>query len=200
MGDPKLLKKYQAFSEAYRAEYAFEGTVEKLDTIDIIDPERLTRGLYVSSERGTRLISLDSKRKPPVEIGDSIIVVGLDSGLNEIEVLPVIILIPKGHYALLSRDIRTGFTRDQLLWNIPAIAGFGLAILSLLLLQSYRDLVYLWFTILGWLLYFVTSFSELIFSDRYRQSRLYTCDEATWQALLSEITSTFDIVLAESVK
>jgi len=199
MGDQRLLKKYRAFNEAYQAKYAFEGTVENLDTIDIIDPERLTRGLYITSEKGTRLVSLDSKRKPPVEVGDPVIVVGRDSRPNEIEVLPVIILIPKGHYALLSRDIRTGFTRSKLLWNIPAAAGLGLVALSLLLLQVYRDLVYLWLIILGWLLYFVTSFSELALSDRYRQSRLYTCDEQTWQALLTEITSTFDIILPESV-
>jgi hypothetical protein len=78
MGDSKLLTRFRQFCEAYKVEYAFEGVVEGFDTIDIVDPERLTRGILVRSEDGVRLVQNQSKRKPPVTVGDTILVVGND--------------------------------------------------------------------------------------------------------------------------
>ncbi|MBN2229797.1 MAG: hypothetical protein JW779_09410 [Candidatus Thorarchaeota archaeon] len=194
-----MLVKFRQFCEAYKAEYAFEGTVEGFDTIDIVDPERLTRGFFVRNGSVEKLVQNAAKRKPPVEIGDRVIVVGSDRRAGEDKVVPAVVLIPKRHRVLFSRDIRTGFTRETLLWNIPAIAGICLVLLSFLFLQSYQDLMYLWLMIPGWLLYFVTRFSELIFSDRFRESRLYHCDDETWHALQDEVESKFNVTLTIGV-
>jgi hypothetical protein len=189
MGDPKLLKKYYAFSEAYKVEYAFEGVVEKFDTIDTIDPERLTRGLYVSSERGTRLVSLDSKRKPPVEIGETVIVVGSDRRPEKDEVQSAIILIPKGHYALFSSDIRAISPRDELISTIPMIIGGCLFIIPIFFLPA----DYSWLILVGLFLYCVTPLLNLIFPNHFRQPKLYKCDEKTWLALLKEAESMYNV-------
>lgn len=191
MGDPKLVKKYHAFNDAYRVEYAFEGTVEKFDIIDTIDPERFTRGLYVSSERGTRLVSLDTKRKPPVEIGETVIVVGRDRQPEKDEVKPAIILIPKGHYALFSSDIRAISPRDELISIIPMIIGGFLLIIS----TFFLSIAYWWLSLLGWLLYFVPPLFRLIFPNYSRQPKLYKCNEETWQTLLREAESMYNVTL-----
>lgn len=191
MGHPKLVKKYHAFSDAYGVEYAFVGTVEKFDIIDTIDPERLTRGLYVSSERGTRLVSLDTKRKPPVEIGETVIVVGRDRQPEKDEVKPAIILIPKGHYALFSSDIRAISPRDELVSNIPMIIGGCLFIIPIFFLPA----DYSWLILVGLFLFYVTSLFTLIFPNYSRQPKLYKCNEETWQTLLREAESMYNVTL-----
>ena len=192
MGFPKLLKKYRAFKEAYKVEYSFEGTVEKFDTIDIVDPERLTRGLYVSNENGTRYVPLALGKKPPAEIGDTVIVVGKDGQYKENVVSTAVILIPNGHYAIFSRDIRTRPARVALVWNIPTIVAFIIAIIV------YWTRSYEWLFIPAILIFLYWSYIDTYLTNRLKKPKLYSCDEETWQSLLDDATSTFEVTHQES--
>ena len=188
MGDQKLLKKYFVFKETYGVEYALEGTVEKFDTIDIVDPERLTRGLYISTENGTRYVPLDLRRKPPVEIGDTVIIVGKDGNSKENVVSTAVILIPKGHYAVFSRDIRTRPPRVALVWTISVVVA--LIMIAFYWIQSYEWLFFLAIVIFYWL-----PCIDTYLTNKLHQPKLYSCDDETWYALLRETESIFDITL-----
>jgi hypothetical protein len=191
MGDPKLLTRLREFCEAYKVEYAFEGTVEGFDTIDIVDPERLTRGLYVSREKDRRLVGLDSKKKPPVEVGDTVIVVGRDARYEENRVVPAVILIPKGHYSLFSTSLQTHKPLAAILLNLSLIPGLILVILASSVMPQMEPLLFfLLYTIL-FLSYCIDSY----LTDRFRKPRLYYCDEETWHLLIGEISTKFGVTL-----
>jgi hypothetical protein len=192
MGDQKLLTKFRRFCDDYRAEYAFEGIIEGFDTIDGIDPERLTRGLFVRSERDSRLVGLDSKRKPPVEVGNTIIVVGRDARLKENEVIPAAILIPKERSILFSSEIKHTRHGFVILFS-PLIVAFGIIMSYILFIPLEYSLTYSWIFLLG-ISFFVSWFPSMSYLEDYlKRPRLYHCDEKTWSTLSEEITERFGI-------
>ena len=193
MGDQKLLKRFRQFCEDYRAEYAFEGTVEGFDTIDIVDPERLTRGFYVSREKVRSLVGLDSRRKPPVEIGDAVIVVGRDVRYEENRVVPAVILIPKGRHSLFSRGFQTRLSLITILWSLPFMAGVILVLLSPWIVPQMME--YAWLIIPLLLMFSFSPCVDSYLTDQSRRPRVYHCDEETWCLLIGEISTKFGITL-----
>ena len=190
LGDQKLLRKFREFCEAYNVKYAFEGVVEGFDTIDTVDPERLTRGLFVRSERDVKLVQNESKRKPPVIIGDRLIVVGRNGRHGEKSVLPAALLILKRKQMFFAKALRIGkldeFRLNRLLYAIAVISmGFLLALMT----NPTIELLGVWII----LVLFVSSFSVTGYVLR---PRLYSCDEDTWHALTTEIAERFGINLS----
>ena len=128
MGDSKLLEK---FREVYAAEYAFEGVVERLDTVEPVPPEHLTRGVFVRTENGTSLVPFKHKERPPLEIGDTVIVVGRNGWRGENSVLPAVLFNPKERYVRLSGNIKPYTAGSAVFLVTPTIVSLGL-------LMSYR--------------------------------------------------------------
>jgi len=171
--------------------YAFEGFVEGFDTIDTVDPERFTRGLYVSRENDRRLVYLDFRRKPPTEVGDTVIVVGRDVKSEENGIRPAVILIPKGRYSLFSRGFQTKPPLVTILWSLPFMAGIILLWLSHWIVPQME---YTWLIIPLTLILSFFPCIDTYLTDRSRRPRLYHCDEETWQTLLEAATSRFDML------
>ncbi|MFW9957150.1 MAG: hypothetical protein ACFFCT_03680 [Candidatus Odinarchaeota archaeon] len=200
MGDPKLLTRFREFCDAYKAEYAFEGIVEGLDTIDYIVPERLTRGLYVRTINGLKLVDNRSRRKHPVEVGDRIVVVGRNRALvdsrdgRRVEnVLPAVFIIleRKQVYFPKAYKIRNldSFKLIQLLGSIYVIStGVWLVVTTNPTIELIGMLIIL--------ALYVPSFS---ISEYILRPRLYSCDEETWCTLLEELASKFDVTFSESI-
>ncbi|MDH4212530.1 MAG: hypothetical protein OEV85_01305 [Candidatus Thorarchaeota archaeon] len=195
MGDQKLLTKFRQFCEDYGTEYAFEATVEGFDTIDIVDPERLTRGFYVSRGKVRSLVGLYSRGKPPVEIGDAVIVAGRDARREENRVVPAVILIPKGHSILFSSEIKYPTIRGFVIFFSPLIAASIVMLLYGLLIPLEYSLTYSWIFLLGISL-FLSWFPAMSYLEDYlKRPRLFHCDEDTWQSLAKEVASKYDIML-----
>jgi len=195
MGDQKLLTKFRQFCEDYRVEYAFEGIIEGFDTIDGIDPERLTRGFYVSRGKVRSLVELDSRRKPPVEIGDAAIVVGRDVRYEENRVVPAVILIPKERSILFSSEIKYPTIRGFVILFSPLIAASIVMLSYGLLIPLEYSLTYSWIFLLGISL-FVSWFPAMSYLENYlKRPRVYCSDEKTWQLLIREISAKFGVTL-----
>jgi hypothetical protein len=193
IGNPKLLTRFRQFCEAYNTEYAFEGTIEGFDTIDTVDPERLPRGLYVSRENDRRLVGLDSRRKPPVEVGDAVIVVGRDARPEEKKVIPIAILNSRKRSILFTCEIKPPTISGAVLLFSPMIAALGLFMSYALFILLEYSLTYSWIFLLGVFL-FVSWFPAISFlGDYLKRPRLYHCDEKTWSALSEEIAERFSV-------
>lgn len=190
MGDPKLLTRFREWCETYKVEYAFEGIVEGFDTIDYVDPERLTRGLFVCSEEHTRFVLNEPKRKPPVRIGDKVVVVGRDEMHQENSVRPAVILNLTERYVLFSKDIQARITGRALLWYIPYFIGLGLVITVVWIVPV---IGYSWLYDFGWLLVLCLFCVDTLSGGYKRRPRSYQCDEKTWHALTAEVAERFGI-------
>ncbi|TFH01441.1 MAG: hypothetical protein E4H14_18590 [Candidatus Thorarchaeota archaeon] len=88
-----MLKRLHGFCDVYKANCSFEGTVEDFDTMWYVDPERLARGMTVRTESETKFVEFRPKRKPPIEIGDHVIVTGLETGKEKKTVISAVLLI-----------------------------------------------------------------------------------------------------------
>ncbi|TFG30931.1 hypothetical protein EU528_07420 [Candidatus Thorarchaeota archaeon] len=187
MGDSALLKRFHEFCNIYEANRSFEGTVEDFDTIWYVDPERLTRGMTVRTESDTKFVEFHPKRKPAVEIGDHVIVAGLVTVREKNNVNPAVILNSTKRYVLFPQDIRVWSTSTNLLWNLPETIGLALAGIGTWISSS----AFLWMIFLGWLIFGGAAFPKYFVKDYLQRSRLYSCDERTWEELTAAISSRF---------
>ncbi len=176
---------------AYGAKYAFEGVVECLQSLKPVEPERLPRGMLVQSAAGSRFVQFESERVPPVAIGDTVIVVGLDGWRGENSVLPAVLLNPAERYAWFLRDLRHRTTCNMALWNTSVI--FAIAFGIFLIAKQIQPLREIWSYILSLLFLIVAFFAEPSVLRYNERPRLYHCDEKTWHVLTAEVAERFGI-------
>jgi len=191
MGDPKLLMRFREFSKAYRARYAFEGVVEDLPPLKSVEPEHLPRGMLVRGTVGPRFVQFESERMPPVAIGDTVIVVGLDGWRGENSVLPAVLLNPAERYAWFFRDLRHRTSCNMALRNTSVILAVSLSIF--LITKQIPPLREFWSYVLALLFLIVAFFAEPLVLKYDERPRLYHCDEKTWHALTAEVVERFGI-------
>ena len=176
---------------AYRAKYAFEGVVEDLQSLKLVGPERLPRGMLVRGTVGPRFVQFESERMPPVTIGDTVIVVGLDGWRGENSVLPAVLLNPTERYAWFFGDLRHRMTCNMALWNTSVI--FAVAFGIFLIAKQIPPLREIWSYVLSLLFLIVAFFAEPFVLKYNERPRLYYCDEKTWHALTAELAERFGI-------
>jgi hypothetical protein len=188
MGEPKLLERFRQFCKEYNAEYAFEGEIEGFDIVDLVPPERLTRGISVHTDTGTRYVQLNPERKPPIGIGETIIVVGRNGWRGENSVSPAVILHPAGRDVFFSRDLRPRSRRSLVLWNLPWVIALAAIILQWNLMPQQ-----VWIPVLGLSFFVIASCTETLVVDYGQRPKSFNCDEHTWLALTAEIENRFEI-------
>ena len=185
-----MLTRFRRFCEAYRVEYALEGVVEGFDTIDYVDPERLTRGLFVRSEERTRFVLNEPKRKPPVKIGDKVVVVGKDRWHGEESVLPAVLLVLEEHHAFFFEALEMKNLGRPIL--LPLSSVILVSLWGILI----RSLPNGPLETLGSLIILVLMTSIVLIEGYILRPRLYQCDEQTWHALIAEVAEKFGIKMS----
>ena len=188
MGEPKLLERLRQFCKAYNVEYAFEGDIEGFDTVDPVPSERLTRGISVHTDTGTRYVQLNPERKPPIGIGETIIVVGRDGWREENSVSPAVIIHPAGRDVFFSRDLRPRSRRSLVLWNLPSVI-----VLAAIILQWNLMPQQVWIPVLGLSFFVIASCTETLVVDYGQRPKSFNCNERNWLALTAEIEDRFEI-------
>jgi hypothetical protein len=185
MGDPKLLAKFRRLCDDYNAEFVIEGVVESFDTIYPVPPERLTRGMIINIGEETRFVDFHITKRPPVDIGDRVVIVGSNYSVKKDDVLPVVILSPTEKWVMFTReDVLKGPSKSEL---TITLMGAGAAIVVWLILRySYPLLA--WGTFLGFILLCNPPFLWMYL----RRPRLYSCSEQEYNLLSEEITARFD--------
>ena len=191
MGDSRLLTRFREFYMAYRAKYAFEGVVEGLQLLAPVEPEHLPRGMFVRGTVGPRFVQFESERMPPVAIGDTVVVVGLDGWRGENSVLPAVLLNPAERYAWFFGNLRHRTTCNMALQNTCVL--FAVATGIFLIAKQIEPLREIWSYVLSLLFLIVALFAEPFVLKYNERPRLYHCDEQTWQALTSEVAERFGI-------
>ena len=186
-----MLTRFREFYKAYRAKYAFEGVVEGLRLLAPVEPEHFPRGMFVRGTVGPRFVQFESERLPPVAIGDTVIVVGLDGWRGENSVLPAVLLNPAERYAWFFRDLRYRTTCNMALRNTSVILTVSLSMF--LITKQIPPLREFWSYVLGGLFLIVAFFAEPLVLKYNERPRLYHCDEKTWHALTAEVAERFGI-------
>lgn len=186
-----MLTRFREFCMAYKAKYAFEGVVEGLQPLEPVEPERLPRGMSVRTTEGLRFVQFESERMPPVAIGDTVIVVGLDGWRGENSVLPAVLLNPAERYTWFFRDLRHRTTCNMALRNTSMILAVSLSIF--LIAKQIPPLREFWSYVLGVLFLIVALFAEPFVLQYNERPRSYQCDEQTWHALTAEIAERFGV-------
>ena len=192
MGDPKLLTRLRQFCDAYKAQYAFIGEVEGFETVEHAGSKSTEQGMYVRTEEGSKLVQLNEEKNPSVDIGDKVVVVGGAGWCGENSVNPAVLLNPTERYVWFFRDLRPRTRCSNALWEMPVLL---IAYIIFLIAQQIEALRNIWSYVLGVLFLIVALLSESFVLQYNERPRLYHCDEQTWQSLIKEVSSRFDIPL-----
>jgi hypothetical protein len=184
MGDSKILKKFRRLCDDYKVEFVIEGVVEDFDTVYPVPPERLTRGMAINIGEETRLVVFHNTKRPPVEIGDRVIVVGKEYPTKKAGILPVTILNPTKKWVLFSREYLLK-KPDKSELAITLI-GSGIFIVAWLIARdSFPAFAF------GILLPFLLFFPPPYLMTFLRRPRLHNCSKQECQLLLEEIGGRF---------
>ena len=139
MGDSKILAKFRRLCDDYKVEDVFEGVVEDFDTIYPVPPERLTRGMTVNIGEEKRLVDFHITKRPPVSVGDRVLVVGREYSDLRNSILPVVILSPTEKWVLFSEEyLLKKPDKSELAFYL---AGFGICIVVYLLAREVYPLL-----------------------------------------------------------
>jgi hypothetical protein len=184
MGDSKILKKFRRICDLLKAEYVIDGVVEDFDTIYPVPPERLTRGMTINLGDEKRLVHFRFTKKPPVDIGDKVFVVGKDYSIRERSVLPAVILSPEEKWVLFSREDL--LKRPDKLELAITLVGAGIFVVSWLIARElYPPLAF------GIFVAFILFCPPPFVLSYLRRPRLYNCSEEECQLLLEEMGGRF---------
>jgi len=186
MGDSKILTKFRRLCDDYKAEYVIEGVVEDFDTIYPVPPERLTRGMTIKIGEETRFVDFHFTKRPPVSVGDRVLVVGREYSTVRNSILPVVILSPTEKWVLFSEE-HILKNPDKLELAIY-LAGMGVCIAVYLLAREVHPLLAFGALVFSYLL--ICTPSSIIQSYR-RRARLYNCGEEECHLLLEEMGGRF---------
>jgi len=159
--------------------------VEDFDTVYPVPPERLTRGVSLDLGEETRFVDFRLTKKPPVEIGERVFVVGSESSSTKGSILPAVILSPTKKWVLFSKE---------LLLNKPnkkeveiTLAAVGILVIAWLILREFYSSIAFGLFLVSYTLIWAPSY---IFTY-LRRPRLLYCSERGYFLLTEEIAARF---------
>ena len=159
--------------------------------------EQFYRTMAVRTEGGTRLVHFSTEKRVPLDVGDTVIVLGKDGWRGENSVLPMVLLHPKDHYVLVSREIRGRTRMESTLLGLPVVATLVMLIAwlvsSLIYWESSWIFSYAMLLSAGVML---VEFGVLELSKYLKRPRLFQCDEETWQELVKRVALKYSIRLS----
>jgi len=185
MGDSKLLTKFRRLCDDYKAEFTIEGVVESFDTIYPVPPERLTRGMTLNLGEETRLVDFHLTKKPPVDVGNVVLVVGSNYSSAKNSILPAVILNPTEKWVLFSKELLVK-KPDKTELVITLVAA-GIFIVALLILREFYSSVAFGFFLVSY--FFICAPSYIL--TYLRRPRLLHCSKREFFLLTEEITARF---------
>ena len=197
MDNPKLLERVLQICEEKTVEYAFEGVVEGYSPVEPVAQEQFYRTMAVRTEGGTRLVHFSTEKRVPLDVGDTVIVLGKDGWRGENSVLPTVLLHPKNRYVLVSREIKNRTRMESTLLGLPVAATLVMLIAwlvsSLIHWESSWVFSYAMLLSAGVML---VEFGVLELSKYLKRPRLFQCDEETWQELVKKVALNYSIRLS----
>lgn len=160
--------------------------------------EPVAKEQWQSVQRGgTRLVHFSTEKRVPLDVGDTVIVIGKDGWRGENSVLPMVLLHPKDHYVLVSREIRGRTRMESTLLGLPVVATLVMLIAwlvsSLIYWESSWIFSYAMLLSAGVML---VEFGVLELSKYLKRPRLFQCDEETWQELVKRVALKYSIRLS----
>ena len=197
MDNPKLLERVLQICEDKTVEHAFEGVVEGYSPVEPVAQEQFYRTMAVRTEGGTRLVHFSTEKRVPLDVGDTVIVIGKDGWRGETSVLPMVLLHPKDRYVLVSREIRSRTRMESTLLGIPVVVTSVMLILWLVSSLVYWESswVFPYALVLSACL-MLAEFFVLELSKYLKRPRLFQCDEETWQELVKKVALKYSIRLS----
>lgn len=186
MGDSKLLAKFHRLCDDYKAEYAIEGMVEDFDTIYPVPPERLTRGMTLNLGNETKLVDFHLTKRPPVNVGDKVVVVGKNYSIRERSFLPAVILSPEEKWVLFSKENLV--KKPNKLELVIILIGAVVLIVEWLIASVFGSFGIVAY---GSLVLFLLFCPPPYVLSYIRRPRMYNCSEQECRLLLEEIGGRF---------
>ncbi len=193
MGDSTLLTKFRETCDDHEADLTIDGVVENFDTVYPVPPERLTRGIVVSSGETQRVVDFGRVKWPAVNIGDRLVIVGRNSEVGRKSVQPIVILNPTEHLGSFSRLITKRQEKRFIAYKALPIVIVAITWLGARMIIPTLNIE---FFFIAYILAIVLQGS---FWSYYTRPRSYSIDEATWNLLMREIADRFNIKIGEWV-
>ena len=191
MGESKLIAKFHRLCDGYKADCVIDGVVESFDAVYPIPPERTTRGMILNLGKETRYVGFYMISRPPVEVGERVLVVGSGSSSTKSHILPAVILNPSKKWVLFSKErlLKEPDKRELAM----LLGALGVIIIGLLLsIGAYYSIGFV-LIVTG---YVLASFPSWIFAY-LRRSRLFHCSDQDCFLLMEEIRTRFGSGLNE---
>jgi len=185
-----VTKRFQHIISDYRPDHAFVGVVKDFDTVHPVPSKPTIDGMNVETKRGTIYVHFNLMERPPLEVGEEVYILGTDKHLPRVSwTTAVAVFSPQNKWVLFPKELQIRFTCPFLSW-----IAFG--VICFILYQISKPINYL----LAQALFIVSSIVILLsycLFQYLRRSQIIYCDPKSWDSIIAEFQSIFDLDVLE---
>ncbi len=187
MGNPtKLVRKYHQLLDDFKADSMVMGSVTGFDTLDPVPPERLTRGMTLETSAGSKYISFSIIKRPPVEIGDFVYVIGRNYTPIKDQIQAIIIFSSREKWVSFSKDL---FIRHRMSNAISWIIYASSCFIAYLIMGPFNyalSQISLILALTAWPL-------SITVSHLAERSQIVHCNSSEWKILISDVKDMYGL-------